>query len=90
MQKNYRENNIVKDICIQNERHWSCNDYMFNSMMGGIIKEPIGGAHHHPDKVYEKVRKCINSTIEELIKNSPDKMIKDRIKKFSKMGIYSG
>ena len=41
MQKNYRENNIVKDICIQNERHWSCNDYMFNSMMGGIIKEPI-------------------------------------------------
>ena len=41
LQKNYIENNIVKDICIQNERHWSCNDYMFNSMMSGIIKEPI-------------------------------------------------
>ena len=41
LQKNYLENNIVNDICIQNERHWSCNDYMFSSMMGGIIKEPI-------------------------------------------------
>ena len=65
-------------------------DMLKNQLIDGIIKEPIGGAHHQPEKVYERVHECINSTIESLIKNSPEKMIKDRIKKFSKMGIYSG
>ena len=64
-------------------------DMLKNKLIDGIIKEPIGGAHHQPEKVYERVQECINSTIESLIKNSPEKMIKDRIKKFSKMGIYS-
>ena len=61
-----------------------------HQLIDGIIKEPIGGAHHQPEKVYEKVYEQINSTIKDLIKTNPNKMIKDRINKFSKMGIFSG
>ncbi|RPG58851.1 MAG: acetyl-CoA carboxylase carboxyltransferase subunit alpha [Flavobacteriales bacterium TMED191] len=61
-----------------------------NKLIDGIIKEPMGGAHHHPEKVYEKVYDCINNNTKSLIKTRPEKLIKDRIKKFSKMGIYSG
>ena len=65
-------------------------DMLKHQLIDGIIKEPIGGAHHQPEKVYEKVYEQINSTIKDLIKTNPNKMIKDRINKFSKMGIFSG
>ena len=65
-------------------------DMLKHQLIDGIIKEPIGGAHHQPEKVYKKVYEQINSTIKDLIKTNPNKMIKDRINKFSKMGIFSG
>ena len=65
-------------------------DMLKHQLIDGIIKEPLGGAHHQPEKVYEKIYEQINSTIGNLIKTNPNKMIKDRINKFSKMGIFSG
>lgn len=61
-----------------------------NKLIDGIIKEPLGGAHYNPDKAYSYVLEAINQNISELIKITPDKRIKNRIIKFSKMGIFSG
>jgi len=41
LQKKYQNNNPVNIICLQNERHWSCNDYLINSIMTGIKNEPV-------------------------------------------------
>lgn len=40
-QKDYYEKNQVDDLCIKDERHWSCRNYVFNSILSGIVKEPI-------------------------------------------------
>ena len=55
-----------------------------------IIKEPIGGAHHNPQKVYDNILTEINQQLPLLLNMNPEKRIKERINKFSKMGIYSG
>ena len=64
-------------------------DMLKNQLIDGIIKEPMGGAHHDPKVVYKNVLSEINRTIPDLLKLNPEKRIKKRISKFSKMGIYS-
>ena len=41
LQKDYYKKNQVDDLCIKDERHWSCRNYLFNSILSGIVKEPI-------------------------------------------------
>jgi len=65
-------------------------DMLKNKLIDGIIKEPMGGAHHNPELAYKNFLYQINQTIPELLKLNPEKRIKNRISKFSKMGIYSG
>ena len=64
-------------------------DMLKNKLIDVIIKEPMGGAHTNPQKVYETVKLEINSQINKLLNQNPEKRIKERINKFSKMGIYS-
>jgi len=64
-------------------------DMLKNKLIDGVIKEPTGGAHHDPDKIYNNILSEINNTIPELLNINPEKRIKQRINKFSKMGIYS-
>jgi len=65
-------------------------DMLKNKLIDVIIKEPLGGVHNNPEKVYNSVKNEINNHIQELLKINPEKRIKQRINKFSKMGIYSG
>ena len=60
-----------------------------NMLIDKIIKEPMGGAHNDPETCYKNVLEEINNTIPHLLKINPQKRIKQRIIKFSKMGIYS-
>jgi len=64
-------------------------DMLKNKLIDKIIKEPMGGAHHNPEKVYHNILETIDFYIAELLKIDPNKRIKNRIKKFSQMGIYS-
>lgn len=61
-------------------------DMLKHKLIDGIIKEPIGGAHLHPEQTFENVKKEIIKQIESLDKLTPDKRIDKRIKKFSNMG----
>ena len=64
-------------------------DMLKNKLIDVIIKEPIGGAHNNPQKVYMNLVTEINTQINKLSIIDPEKRIQNRIKKFSKMGVYS-
>ena len=53
-----------------------------------IIKEPIGGSHENYDLAADYVKKAIVKHLKQLVKISPDKLIEQRIEKFSKMGAW--
>jgi acetyl-CoA carboxylase carboxyl transferase subunit alpha len=64
-------------------------DMLKNKLIDEIIKEPLGGAHNDTKKIYKNVTSAIFTHINQLQSISPEKRIKERINKFSKMGIYS-
>lgn len=57
-------------------------------IVNDIIKEPEGGAHRNHEKQFEIVKKKIKSYLSELNKVSPEKRINNRIKEFSKKGVW--
>ena len=61
-------------------------DMMKNKLIDGVIKEPIGGAHLHPEKTFAAVKSEIIKQLVGLDKLDPEKRIEKRIDKFSKMG----
>ena len=66
----------------------TATDMMNNKLIDGIIKEPLGGAHTFPEKCYVNVKKAIKESIAECKSLDLEKLIKIRMNKFSKMGIY--
>ena len=61
-------------------------DMLKNKLIDGIIKEPIGGAHAEPEKMFKKLKTEIKKNIEDLEKLSPEERIELRTEKFSNMG----
>jgi acetyl-CoA carboxylase carboxyl transferase subunit alpha len=61
-------------------------DMLKNKLIDGIIKEPIGGAHAEPEKMYKKLKSEIKKNISSLLSISDDERIKIRTEKFSSMG----
>ena len=64
-------------------------DMLKNKLIDVIVKEPLGGAHNNPEKVYNNLASEIENHITKLLNIDNEKRIQNRIKKFSKMGIYS-
>jgi len=62
-------------------------DMLGNGLIDGIIKEPLGGAHRNPEVMYDTIKEALMSEIKALNKVKPDRRIKNRIKKFSSMGV---
>jgi acetyl-CoA carboxylase carboxyl transferase subunit alpha len=57
-------------------------------LIDGVIKEPVGGAHANPEKTFETVKKEIIKHISKLEETDPEKRIANRIRKYSKMGVF--
>lgn len=66
----------------------TANDMLGNSLIDGIIKEPIGGAHNDPAATFQTVKKEIEKQYASLAKLSSAKLVDKRIKKYSSMGAY--
>lgn len=62
-------------------------DMYRNKLIDGIIKEPLGGAHHNPEQMAKAVRERIVDDLKELKSRDIDKVINDRIEKFCAMGV---
>ena len=61
-------------------------DMLKNKLIDGIIKEPLGGAHAEPEKMYKKLKTEIKKNIKSLLAISDEERIKIRTEKFSSMG----
>ena len=59
-----------------------------NKLIDGIIKEPLGGAHTFPEKMYKKLKSEIKKNINSLNELENQERIDKRIKKFCDMGVY--
>lgn len=53
-----------------------------------IIKEPLGGAHHHPEEVYKNVKTFILESWENLKVYPPEILLERRYQKFRNMGKF--
>ncbi|MGI8892609.1 MAG: acetyl-CoA carboxylase carboxyltransferase subunit alpha [Bacteroidia bacterium] len=66
----------------------TADDMLGLKLIDGIVKEPLGGAHTNPQKMFEIIKSEISRQITKLIALDPQKRIEKRIAKFSAMGVY--
>ena len=66
----------------------SGKEMLKNKLIDGIIKEPLGGAHAHPEKMYKKLKSEIKKNINALNELDVQERIDKRIQKFCNMGVY--
>ncbi|WP_417359429.1 acetyl-CoA carboxylase carboxyltransferase subunit alpha [Galbibacter sp.] len=59
-------------------------------LVDDIVKEPLGGAHSDRGTTFKIVEEKIHEVHEQLKKLSPTDLVKKRMDKYSKMGVYSG
>ena len=65
------------------------DDMKKNKLIDKIVKEPIGGAHQNPEKIYISLKKEIISTYRDLKKQSISSLLKNRMSRFTQMGVFS-
>ncbi len=65
----------------------TADDMSKNGLIDGIIKEPLGGAHHAPTEIAETVKQKILADLAILRKKPSSQLVTERIDKFSKMGV---
>jgi acetyl-CoA carboxylase carboxyl transferase subunit alpha len=65
----------------------TAKDMLSNKLIDGIIKEPAGGAHSDPSKIFETVKSEVLKHTKELESKSPEQRIDERIEKFGSMGV---
>ncbi|MEM6348455.1 MAG: acetyl-CoA carboxylase carboxyltransferase subunit alpha [Bacteroidota bacterium] len=58
------------------------------NIIDGIINEPLGGAHKKPEDAFAAVKAQITEDLTHFAELDTDKMIEQRIEKFSKMGVF--
>ncbi len=54
-----------------------------------IVKEPLGGAHANKEETYKIVSDTIAKEYQKLKNLSPKELVKNRMKKYSEMGVFS-
>jgi len=65
------------------------SDHMYKfGLVDGIVPEPLGGAHWNYDEAAQNLKTVLIDTIRELKQVDPEQRVKDRIKKFGKMGFW--
>lgn len=65
-------------------------DHMLDfKLIDDIVKEPLGGAHADPEKMAKILKSHIKKEVEALMTLTPEKRIKNRIKKYSNMGHFN-
>ena len=63
-------------------------DLLEFGIIDGVIKEPLAGAHRDYDEAAEAVKKQLLKSLSSLSKKSSEKLIDQRIAKYSAMGQY--
>jgi len=64
-------------------------DMKKNKLIDEIINEPLGGAHNNREKIFISVKNAILDSFTNLKKIKIDRLLNQRLKKFTSMGVYS-
>ena len=65
----------------------TADDMFKQGLIDGIIKEPIGGAHTHPEQMFRIVKSEILKHLSVLLKENKEDLVNKRIDKFCSMGV---
>lgn len=66
----------------------TAKDLLSLGVIDEIIPEPAGGAHSNYEEMAERISKYIEKGLEELKDFPPEELVKKRIEKFRKMGVF--
>jgi len=66
----------------------TADDMYKNKLIDGIIREPVGGAHNNKEEIFATVKKTIKEELEILKKKTTEKLIEERINKFTDIGVF--
>lgn len=66
----------------------TAKDLLEMGIIDGIIKEPLGGAHHNPPAVAEAIKATIQKDLATLKSISKEKLIETRYAKFRSIGVF--
>ena len=67
----------------------TANDMKRQNLIDLIVKEPLGGAHNNKEKTFEIVSNTILKEYKSLKNLSPKELVKNRMKKYSEMGVFN-
>ncbi len=65
----------------------TAEDMRSNGLIDGILSEPLGGAHRNPEEMAASIKERLLQDISTLSKKKADKLVEERIDKFSHMGV---
>jgi acetyl-CoA carboxylase carboxyl transferase subunit alpha len=65
----------------------TADDMLKQGLIDGIIKEPTGGAHTQPEKMFRSVKSEIIKHLDVLMKEDRKTLVDNRINKFCSMGV---
>lgn len=68
----------------------TAKDMKKQKLIDEIVKEPIGGAHSDREQTFETVKKAISEAYDEFKNLSPADLVKQRMEKYSNMGVFKG
>lgn len=65
----------------------SSDDMLKMGLVDGIVREPVGGAHHNPQEAYDSLKAAVKKELKALLALDKETMVAQRIEKFSNMGV---
>jgi len=67
----------------------TAKDMKKQNLIDLIVKEPLGGAHNNREETFQIVSNAIKKEYNKLKNLSPKELVKNRMDKYSKMGVYN-
>jgi acetyl-CoA carboxylase carboxyl transferase subunit alpha len=66
----------------------TATDMLNNKLIDGVIPEPLGGAHNNTAETFATIKSHLIQEIANLVEVAPEKLVQNRIAKFSAMGDF--
>ncbi len=66
----------------------TASDMLALGIIDRVVPEPVGGAHRNPDQTAETLKNMLSEELRALRKVKPEKLVKQRVEKFSRMGAW--
>ncbi len=66
----------------------TAQDMMELKLVDGVLKEPLGGAHNNPEKMFQTVLNDAVKHLTKLQEQNSEERVSNRIAKFTSMGVY--